>query len=266
VDRLFELQGRVALVTGGASGVGRMIAEGLLAHGARVYLTSRSVAACVAAAAALGKTDDACQPLPADVTDPGSREALAAELERREGRLDILVNNAGVGRVTAFETAAEDDWDQTLTTNLKAPFFLTQSLAPLLQAAAGPARPAKVINIASIDGLGVNAAESYAYQASKAALVQLTRRLAARLIADHIVVSGIAPGAFPSEMNTTARDTPDALAAITPAGRVGMPEDIAGAVVFLASRAGDYVVGQTLAVDGGCLYANATHGRRPGPR
>lgn len=138
--------------------------------------------------------------------------------------------------------------------NLKTPFFLTQALMPLLRKAAEK-RPAKVINIASIDGISVNPMETYSYAASKAGLIQLTRRMAIRLVQDNIVVSAIAPGAFASDMNKDARDHGEAVAARIPAGRVGQDADMAGAAIYLASRAGDYVVGSTLVVDGGVTHA-----------
>jgi NAD(P)-dependent dehydrogenase (short-subunit alcohol dehydrogenase family) len=256
----FSLEGRIALVTGGSGGIGRMICAALVGSGARVYVNGRSADACEAAAVALRSDGGDARALPGDVTAASDRSALADALGRAESRLDILVNNAGVGRVTPFGAVSETEWDETLAINLKAPFFLTQTLLPLLARAAGDGPPAKVVNIASIDGLGVNAAESYAYQASKAALVQLTRRLAARLIGDGVLVTCVAPGAFPSDMNVTARDRPHVLAALTPAGRVGDARDIGAAVVYLASRAGDYVAGETLVVDGGWLSASPTHG------
>jgi len=141
--------------------------------------------------------------------------------------------------------------------NVKTPFFLTKALAAPLRAAASAERPAKVINIASIDGIFVNPMETYSYAASKAGLIHLTRRMAAKLIGDHVVVTAIAPGPFASDMNRAARDHADDVATRVPLGRIGTEEDMAGAAIFLASRAGDYVVGATLPVDGGIVYANA---------
>jgi NAD(P)-dependent dehydrogenase (short-subunit alcohol dehydrogenase family) len=139
-------------------------------------------------------------------------------------------------------------------TNLKAPFFLTQALSAQLRNAAA-VRPAKVINIASIDGVSVNPQETYSYAASKAGLIHLTRRMSLRLIKDNIVVTAIAPGAFASDMNREARDHADEVSGHIPAGRIGTDEDMAGAAIYLASRAGDYVVGSTLVVDGGVTHA-----------
>ncbi|HYD74895.1 SDR family oxidoreductase [Ramlibacter sp.] len=252
MNDLFSLQGRVALVTGGSRGIGRMIATGLLSQGARVYITARKAAACDQAAAELSSLGP-CISLPADVSTVDAARALAAEIARREPALDILVNNAGAAWGEAFETFPESGWDKVVDLNLKAPFFLTQALHPLLKAGA-QARPAKVINIASIDGISVNPWETYSYAASKAGLIHLTRRMALRLAQDNIVVSGIAPGAFASEMNKQARDHGDEVARRVPAGRVGTLEDMAGAAIYLASRAGDYVLGETLVVDGGVTH------------
>jgi NAD(P)-dependent dehydrogenase (short-subunit alcohol dehydrogenase family) len=172
----------------------------------------------------------------------------------REKKIDILVNNAGAAWGADFDEFPESGWDKVMDLNLKTPFFLTQALHGALKAAATPDRPAKVINIASIDGIAVNPQETYSYHASKAGLIHLTKRMAMRLIRDNIVVSAIAPGAFASDMNRDARDHGDALARRIPSQRIGTPEDMAGAAIFLASRAGDYVVGSTIIVDGGVSH------------
>ncbi len=251
---LFSLKGRVALVTGGSRGIGRMIARGFLEQGAKVYITARKAEACQATARELSAFGT-CIALPMDVSSVEAAQALAAEIGRGEKALDILVNNAGAAWGEAFETFPEKGWDKVVDLNMKAPFFLTQALYPLLKAAASDARPAKVINIASIDGISVNPWETYSYAASKAGLIHLTRRMALRLAQDRIVVSGIAPGPFASDMNREARDHGDEVAARVPIGRIGSDEDMAGAAIFLASRAGDYVVGETVVVDGGVTHA-----------
>ena len=249
----FSLAGRTALVTGGSRGIGKMIARGFLEAGAeRVYISSRKAEACEATAAELGRR---CVPLPQDVsTVEGGRE-LATRLGALESKLDILVNNAGAAWGAEFESFPESGWDKVMDLNLKSPFFLTQALYPLLKAAASPERPAKVIMVASIDGIALNPWETYSYHASKSALIYLTRRMAARLIADNVAVTAIAPGAFASEMNRAARDHGDAVAKAIPAKRIGEDADMAAAAVYLASRAGDYVVGATLPVDGGVALA-----------
>jgi NAD(P)-dependent dehydrogenase (short-subunit alcohol dehydrogenase family) len=253
MNDLFSLQGRVALVTGGSRGIGRMIAAGFLRQGAKVYISARKAAACDATAAELSALGT-CVSLPHDVSDMEGMKALAADIAAREPALDILVNNAGAAWGEAFETFPEKGWDKVMDLNVKTPFFLTQALYPQLRQAA-KARPAKVINIASIDGLSVNPWETYSYSASKAGLIHLTKRMALRLAQDNIIVSGIAPGAFASEMNKEARDHGDEVAQRIPAGRIGSDDDMAGVAIYLASRAGDYVLGETVTVDGGVSFA-----------
>jgi len=248
---LFTLKGRTALITGGSRGIGRMIAAGFIAQGAKVYISARKADVCEKTAAELSKGGGTCVALPVDASTVEGAQALAKAYAAREPKLDILVNNAGAAWLEKFDKFPEKGWDKVVDLNLKTPFFLTQALAPQLRAAATRARPAKVINIASIDGVSVNMQETYSYAASKAGLIHLTRRMALRLIDDHIVVSAIAPGAFASDMNTLARDQAEEVAKRIPAKRIGTDEDMAGAAIYLASRAGDYVVGATLVVDGG---------------
>jgi NAD(P)-dependent dehydrogenase (short-subunit alcohol dehydrogenase family) len=256
---MFSLEGRVAVVTGGSRGIGRMIAQGFLEYGAKVYITARKAAACDAAAAELSAFGP-CVSLPHDLSTLDGCRALVTDLGEREGKLDVLVNNAGAAWGADFDDFPESGWDKVMNINLKSPFFLTQMLHPMLRAAASAERPAKVINIASIDGIKLNPLETYSYHASKAALIYLTRRVAARLVQDQIVVSCIAPGPFASDMNRAARDHADAVAERTPLRRIGRDEDMAGAAIYLASRAGDYVIGETIAVDGGIAYASISAG------
>ena len=250
---LFSLKGRSALITGGSRGIGRMIAEGFLRAGARVYISARKADACDATAAELSAIGP-CVSLPADVSTQGGVQQLVASYQQHEKSLDILVNNAGAAWGAPYEEFPESGWDKVVDLNLKAPFFLTQALTPLLKRAATD-HLAKVIHIASIDGVSVNPQETYSYAASKAGLIHLTRRMALKLAPERIAVSAIAPGAFASTMNKDARDHGDEIAKRIPLGRIGTPEDMAGAAIFLASRAGDYVVGSTLIVDGGVTYA-----------
>jgi NAD(P)-dependent dehydrogenase (short-subunit alcohol dehydrogenase family) len=253
MNDLFSLQGRVALVTGGSRGIGRMIASGFLRQGAKVYISARKAAACDATAAELSALGT-CISLPIDVSTMDGMRSLAAAIAEREPALDILVNNAGAAWGEAFDTFPETGWDKVMDLNVKTPFFLTQALHGLLRAAAKK-RPAKVINIASIDGISVNPWETYSYSASKAGLIHLTKRMALRLAQDNIVMSAIAPGPFASDMNKQARDHGDEVAHHVPAGRIGTEEDMAGAAIFLAARSGDYVLGETLVVDGGVTLA-----------
>jgi len=258
LENLFSLAGRVALVTGGSRGLGKMIAQGFLAQGAaRVYITARKAAVCEATAQELtAQFAGECVALPIDISTVEGAEQLASAFTAREPKLDILVNNAGAAWAADFDEFPESGWDKVVDLNLKTPFFLTKALAAPLRAAASADQPAKVINIASIDGIFINPLETYPYAASKAGLIHLTRRMAARLIEDHIAVSAIAPGAFGSEMNRAARDNAEGVARRVPARRVGTIEDIAGTAIYLASRAGDYVVGATVTVDGGVAFGS----------
>ncbi|QNK69664.1 SDR family oxidoreductase [Variovorax sp. PAMC26660] len=251
--QLFSLKGRSALITGGSRGIGRMIAEGFLAQGARVYISARKAAACDQTAKELSAFGH-CVSLPADVSTLEGAQALVEAYAKHEDSLDILVNNAGAAWGAPYEEFPESGWDKVVDLNLKTPFFLTQALTPMLKKAATD-HLSKVINIASIDGISINPQETYSYAASKAGLIQLTRRMALRLAQDRIVVSAIAPGAFASDMNKVARDHGDEVKERIPAGRIGVPEDMAGAAIYLASRAGDYVMGSTLVVDGGVTHA-----------
>ncbi len=258
LNDMFGLNGRITLVTGGSRGIGKMIVEGYLAAGcARVYISARKTAQIEEAVADFetrypGKVIG----LPVDLSTVEGCRALAKELEAREEKLDILVNNAGAAWGEPFENFPEAGWDKVMDINVKSPFFLTQALHNLLKAAGTPAQPAKVINIGSIDGMRLNPWETYSYHASKAAILYLTKRMAARLVQDNILVTAIAPGAFQSDMNKAARDHGDAVAKSIPTKRIGVPEDMAGAAIFLASKAGDYVVGETIAVDGGLVHGD----------
>jgi NAD(P)-dependent dehydrogenase (short-subunit alcohol dehydrogenase family) len=254
IQSLFSLEGRVALVTGGSRGIGKMFVEGLLAAGcARVYISARKIDQMQDTIEEFGA--DRVIGIQADLSQMDGMIALAEEMKARESRLDILINNAGAAWGQPYLEFSEAGWHRTMDLNVKTPFFLTQKLHDLLVAGGKAGHPAKVIHVSSIDGQRINPWETYAYQASKAAVIQLTRRMAARLIQDNIIVTSIAPGAFPSEMNKAAKDAPDASASGIPAKRIGTAEDMAAAAIYLASRAGDYVVGETLTVDGGVVNA-----------
>jgi len=243
----------VALITGGSRGIGRMIAADFVAQGARVYVSARKKEACEATAAELSAAGE-CIALPADVATLAGAQGLARSLAAREPALNILVNNAGAAWGESFDTFPGKGWDKVVDLNMKAWFFLTQSLIGPLRAAARTL-VAKVINIVSIDGISVNQWGTYSYAASKAGLIHLTKRMALALIKYNIAVSAIAPGAFAAEMNRDARDNAAEAVKRIPARRIGSAEDMAGAAIYLASRAGDYVVGSTLVVDGGITLA-----------
>lgn len=252
IDKLFSLQGRSALITGGSRGIGRMIAEGYLAAGARVYISARKADACDQTARELSALGH-CVSLPADVSTKAGIDQLVAAYAKHEDKLDILVNNAGAAWGAPYDEFPESGWDKVVNLNMKTPFFLTQALTPMLRKATGE-HLAKVINIASIDGISVNMWDTYSYAASKSGVIHLTKRMAMHLIKEGIAVTSIAPGPFASEMNKEARDHAEEAAQRTPAGRIGKPEDMAGAAIYLASNAGDFVVGSTLIVDGGVTY------------
>lgn len=255
---LFSLKGRVALVTGGSRGIGKMIASAFLAQGAaKVYITARKAGPCEETAKELTNAfDGECIALPIDISTNAGCDKLASEFMKLEPKLDILVNNAGAAWGAEFDEFPESGWDKVMDLNVKSLFFLTKALHKPLRAAASEGRPAKVINIASIDGIFVNPMETYSYGASKAAVIHLTRRMAAKLIKEHIVVTAICPGAFASDMNRAARDNADEVSQRIPSKRIGNMDDMGGLAIFLASRAGDYVVGNAIAIDGGIVYAS----------
>ena len=248
---LFDISGKTALVTGGSRGIGLMIARGFVEAGTRVYISTRKAEVCDEVAAELSKQGE-CFSLPADLGDDAECGRLAAELRSREDRLHILVNNAGAtwgAPIAEYPAAA---FDKVLDLNVKAPFLLTQALLPLLDAAASVDDPARVINIGSIDAIQVPMLETYAYSSSKAAVHQLTRHLARMLGPRHITVNAVAPGPFESKMMAeTLRNFGDAIARSSPLGRIGRPDDMAGVAIYLASRAGAYVTGAVIPVDGG---------------
>ena len=264
-DNLFSIRGKVALVTGGSRGIGEMIAAGFLAQGAKVYISSRKADACEATARRLSAAyQGECIALPADLSKMEGIGSLAKALAAREPGLDILINNAGAAWGAPLEEFPEIGWDKVMDTNVKGVFFLTQQLMPLLRkAAAGPA-PARVINIGSIDGIKTAAFDTWSYGASKAAVHHLTRFMAAQLTRERILFNAIAPGPFPTWMLSTGVGFGGETEGVdwqqvgqrNPSGRVGTPQDIAGLATFLCSRTGEFVVGQTIACDGGLVAAS----------
>ena len=253
VESLFSVKGKVALVTGGSRGIGLMIAEGLVRAGARVYISSRKAEVCDAVAEALREHGE-CISVPADLSTAEGVDGLVAAIGERESELHLLVNNAGATWGAPLEDFPDDAWDKVMATNVKAVFGLTAGLLPLLRAAASEDDPARVINIGSVDGIRVPATENYPYAASKAAVHMVTRQLAHRLTGDHVNVNAIAPGPFPSKMMAFLLDAEggeELVASSVPMGRIGRPDDVVGAVLFLSSRAGSYLTGAIVPVDGG---------------
>ena len=254
-DELFAVQGKVALLTGGTSGIGSMIARGLVRRGVKTYIVGRDLAQTQDAAAQLSR-EGICIGLAADLADAQGPQQLAAELARHEPRLNLLINNAGASERGTLETVTVADWDSVLNVNLRAGFFLIQHLLPQLRAAATAVDPARIINIGSIGGLHIPHWDAVPYGASKAALHHMTRALTKRLGKDNIVVNAIAPGPFPSRLTNTDSDAvKKSVQTYIPLRRPGEPEDIEGLVVFLASRAGAYVNGTTIPLDGGYMAA-----------
>ncbi len=251
LDRLFSLNGRTALVTGGTSGIGRMIATALVQAGASVHVVSRKAAACEETAAALSAFGEA-HALPGDVGTHAGCLAIAEAFRGASPKLDILVNAAGVTWGAPIEAYPDAAWDKVLGVNVKGVFHLTVALLPELRAAASAAEPARVINIGSVHGIFPPDLESYAYSASKAGVHHLTRHLAKQLGPEHILVNAIAPGPFESRMmSATLAEHGDALAAEAATGRIGADDDMAGVAIYLAGRASANVTGAVIPVDGG---------------
>ena len=258
IDELFDVDGKVAIVTGGSRGIGYMISEGLIRNGVTVYITSRKADDCVKAASKLSE-HGVCTALPADLSDDEGLAEFVAQFRAKESRLDLLVNNAGAAWGAPMGEFPSSGFDKVLNVNVKAPFMLTQALLPELKAGASPETPSRVIMIGSIDGVRVPFGDNYSYSASKAGVHMMTRHLAHHLTKEHINVNTIAPGPFESKMMSYMLDDPTRRAGViasTPLGRIGRPEDIVGATIFLASQAGAWLTGVTLPVDGGI----STHG------
>jgi NAD(P)-dependent dehydrogenase (short-subunit alcohol dehydrogenase family) len=256
LDRLFGVDGKQVVVTGGSRGIGRMIAQGFVEAGATVFISARKAEQCDETAAelnALGATGR-CVSIPADLSGGAGAQALADAVRGHTDHVDVLVNNAGATWGAPFAEYPEDAFDKLFNINVKGAFLLTQQFLPELTAKASAEEPSRVINIGSIDGIRVPAMETYAYSATKAGILALTRHMAKTLVRQHVLVNAIAPGPFESKMMAFALGTEEgrnAIAGSVPARRIGRPDDMAGAAIFLASRAGAFCVGETIVVDGG---------------
>ncbi|KAH7130270.1 hypothetical protein B0J11DRAFT_248175 [Dendryphion nanum] len=258
ITNLFSVKNKVVLVTGGAKGIGRMISTGFVQNGAHVFISSRDAKACAQAcdelnALGTGRADY----ITADFYKEEDITKLAAELKKRAGKLHILVNNSGSNWGESFDTYPSAAWDRVLTLNLKRVFQLTQAVTPLLEAAASSEDPSRVINIGSVDGLRVPALETFAYSASKAGLHHMSRVLASHLGKRLITSNTIACGPFESKMmKATLEQFKEVIESGVPLGRIGTPEDVAGTCLWLGSRAGAWVNGATIALDGGSVVAS----------
>lgn len=253
MKNLFDVSGKVAVVSGGSSGIGFMMAQGLLENGAKVYITARKVAQLDAAQKELSAFGE-CIAVPSDLSSIEGIEGSVAELSKHEDKLDILINNAGAVWSASIENFPEQGWDKVMDINVKSLFFMTQKCLPLLKAGGSKDDPARIVNIASINGIRNSGMTTYSYTASKSAVVHLTAHLGTDLVGDNILVNAIAPGYFPSKMTKAIVEneamTDYAISKI-PRGRMGTPEDIAGTALYLSSRASAFVCGQTIVVDGG---------------
>lgn len=255
LERLFSVKGKTVLITGGSSGIGYMLAEGFVRAGARVYITGRKADALEAARAALATLGDV-QAIQGDVATPEGIDAVVRTITANEPRLHVLVNNAGITWGAPVEKFPAAAFDSVMAVNVRAPFQLVQALLPQLEAAASDEDPARVINIGSIYGVSSQVMKAWSYGASKAAIHHLTASLAAELAPRRILVNAIAPGFFPSKMTHFVMQDDDRrneMMGFIPLGRPGSPDDIAGLALFLSSRAGAYMTGNIIALDGGVL-------------
>ncbi len=255
MKNLFSLEGKVAIITGGSRGIGAMMARGFVENGVKTYITARKKEELDATAKELSQYGE-CIAIASDISTVEGIEALTQEIMKQEDKIDILVNNAGATWGAPISEFPEAGWDKIMDLNVKSPFFLIQQLLPALKAAGTKEDPARVINIGSVNGLSYSGMNNYSYTASKAAIIHLTKHLAADLVKDNINVNGIAPGFFPSKMTAFVLDGHEEQAAASiPRGRIGSPEDAAGTAIYLSSRASAWMTGNTMVLDGGQIIS-----------
>ena len=260
LEELFSVKDKLVLITGGSRGIGEMIAEGFIANGAKVYITSRKENDIRETANRLKeKYAGTCEPISCDISDIKGIETLFDEFSKKEDHLDVLVNNAGAVWGEPLESFSELGWDKVMDLNVKSIFFMVQKFLPMLKKNAKQDYKTRIINIGSIDGINTPFYENYSYSVAKAAVHKLTKVLSARLISDNIICNAIAPGPFPSKMLGSAVEHDySIISKKNPSNRVGRAEDIAGLAIFLASKASDYTIGEVISCDGG-LVASAGH-------
>ncbi|KCZ49404.1 hypothetical protein HY3_02350 [Hyphomonas pacifica] len=261
-SNMFSVAGKTVVITGGSRGIGEMIAAGFLSNGAKVIISSRKAQACEETVERLkAEYGGEIYAIPSDVGSLDGVNHLVSELEKKEDKVDVLVNNAGVAWGASLDEFPEHGYDKVMDVNVKGVFFLTQKMMPLLRKAASKDNPARVINIASVDGMHTSPMSGYIYGTSKAAVIHLTRFMGSQLAKENILVNGIAPGPFPTYMLSTGvgykGETEgvdwDAIGSRTPMGRVGAPSDVAGLSIFLSSKASAYITGHTIPCDGGIV-------------
>ena len=260
LEELFSVKDKIVLVTGGSRGIGEMIAEGFIANGAKVYITSRKENDIKETATRLKeKYGGICEPISCDISNIKGIEMLFEEFSKKEKHLDVLVNNAGAVWGEPLESFSEIGWDKVMDLNVKSIFFMVQKFLPMLKKNVNQDFKARIINIGSIDGINTPYYENYSYSVAKAAVHKLTKVLSAKLISDNIICNAIAPGPFPSKMLGSAVEHDySIISKKNPSNRVGRPKDIAGIAIFLASKASDYTIGEVISCDGG-LVASAGH-------
>lgn len=251
---IFSLEGKTALVTGGATGIGYMITHALVSAGARVYIASRKFAACQQAAESLADLPGSCIPFGADLATEAGVISLSEFITANESVLNILINNSGRSWGATFEKFPWQAWEDIMTLNVTAPFTLIRELTPLLTTSGTADDPARIINIGSVMGIEPHGFPAYSYSASKAAIHHITRYLSNELAPKHITVNAIAPGPFPSGMTAFFAEDEKLTAQVTrgvPLGRLGRPEDFAGLILCLCGIGGTYMTGAIIPLDGG---------------